>query len=79
MSTQPNRRRTSTTRGAAPGTRALWAMTIMTLVLVLLLVGAGLTYLIWAHPSLGTPLSVATASITGLSTLALTLARRDRR
>ncbi|MEU1256642.1 hypothetical protein ABZ445_25475 [Streptomyces chartreusis] len=56
--------------------RAVWSLLILVLVLVVLLVGAGLAYVTWRHPSLATPLEVAVVSVTLLVTAALALARR---
>ncbi|MEU2058581.1 hypothetical protein [Streptomyces bungoensis] len=43
---------------------------------MILLVGAGLTYVTWRYPSLGTPLTVAFGGITLLISIAIALARR---
>lgn len=75
-STRPNRRRPACTGASDPGSRGVWPLLILVLVLVVLLVGAGLAYVTWLHPSLGTPLTVASAGTTLLATIALALTRR---
>ncbi|MEV5880616.1 hypothetical protein AB0L75_41885 [Streptomyces sp. NPDC052101] len=76
MSTaQPNRRRPAR-RAWNPDLRAIWALLILVLVLVVLSFGAGLVYVTWRHPSLGTPLTVALAGVTLLATIAIALTRR---
>lgn len=57
---------------------AIWSLLLLVLVLVVLLVGAGLVYVTWRHPSLGAPLGVAVAGVTSLVTIALTLALSRR-
>ncbi|MEU5157754.1 MULTISPECIES: hypothetical protein [Actinomycetes] len=59
---------------AAPQ-RALWPLTVFNAVLVMLLIGAGILYVTWRHPSLGTPVQTAIAGVTVLVTVALALAR----
>lgn len=56
--------------------RVVWSLLILVLVLVVLIIGAGLVYVTWRHPSLGTPLGVAVGGVTLLVTTALALARR---
>lgn len=56
-------------------TRVVWPLLILVLVLVVLLIGAGLAYVTWRHPSLGTPLGVAVGGVTLLVTTVLALAR----
>lgn len=63
-------------QGGATSARAVWPLLIMVLVLVILVVGAGIAYLTWLHPSLGAPLGAASGGVTLLTTLALALSRR---
>jgi hypothetical protein len=63
-------------QGPTAPARAIWPLLILVLVLVILLVGAGLAYLTWRHPSLGAPLGTAFGAVTLLVTVALALSRR---
>ncbi|MET8956800.1 hypothetical protein [Streptomyces sp. NPDC004533] len=62
--------------GPTAPARAVWPLLILALALVILLIGAGLAYLTWRHPSLGAPLGTAFGGVTLLVTLALALYRR---
>ncbi|MFF4948342.1 hypothetical protein [Streptomyces chattanoogensis] len=56
--------------------RTVWSLLILVLAL-LGLMGAGiLVYVTWRHPSLGTPLGVAFAGVTLLTTVVTSLSRR---
>ncbi|MGP3992031.1 hypothetical protein [Streptomyces sp. 3N207] len=59
---------------AEPPPLTLWSLLILVVVLVLLLIGAGLVYVTWCHPSLATPLQVAVGGVTflGATIFALT-------
>ncbi|WP_333773356.1 hypothetical protein [Streptomyces sp. IBSBF 3136] len=55
---------------------AVWRLLILVFALVFLIVFAGLAYLTWRHPSLGTPLGTAFMGVSLPVTLAIALARR---
>lgn len=55
---------------------AVWPLLVLLLVLVSLVIGVGLFYIAWQHPTLATPLAVATGGVTVLATVALGALRR---
>jgi len=74
--TTPRRAAPQPQEPATAPTRAVWSLLILVLVLLVLLIGTGLLYVTWRHPSLGTPLGVAFGGVTLVVTIALALARR---
>ena len=81
MSTAPPSSEPPTDPAPSPPTPAwVWPLVILLLaVLLLLAVGAGLAYVTWRHPSLGTPVTVVIAFATGIFALiaiVVALARR---
>ncbi|KIZ15957.1 hypothetical protein [Streptomyces natalensis] len=56
--------------------RTFWSLLILVLVLLGLLGTGIVVYVIWRHPSLGTPLGVGFTAVTLLVTTVLALSRR---